>query len=198
MITIQPTTQPATAAVVAPTAQPDLYVCPFTVIEDNAEQLPWTFQGVVIGGRHWLVKRQRRSLDTGDYSIAGHESFITVERKSPQDLVGSVTAGHARFLREHERMAGMVEAGGFACLVCEGSLDEIDDELRQSDRRGSAETLMGCLASWPMKFRTPWFFAGDRRRAELLAFRLMLKWWLENVGEEAPRQPQPASRSDRT
>ena len=182
MITIPPRAQSPAAAVVAP-APPDLYVCPFTVLESNAEQLPWTFQGIVISRRQWIVKRKRQHMKTADYSVEGYESFLAIERKSATDLVGSVTAGHSPLEREHERMAGIIQAGGFACLVCEGSLSEIDEELRRDGRHGAAETLMSCVASWPMKFKTPWFFAGDRRRAELLAFRLLWKWWNENVGE---------------
>ena len=79
-----------------PAAPPDLYVCPFVVLQDNSEQLPFTFQGIVISGKQqWIVKRQRCELKTGDYSIAGLSHLYTVERKSPDDLVGSVCGGHA-------------------------------------------------------------------------------------------------------
>jgi len=42
---------------------------------------------------------------TGDYSIVGQEHRIAIERKSVEDFLGSITAGNARFRREHERMA---------------------------------------------------------------------------------------------
>jgi hypothetical protein len=189
MITIGPKIA-AQDLVALPPAVAEIDVCPFVVIEDNNEQLPWTFQGIVIANRQAIVKRVRQSLHTGDYSIEGYDGFVCIERKSPADLVGSITRGHVRFQAEHERMAGMVQAGGFACLVCEASLSDLDDELRRDGRHAAAETLWGTVASWPMKFRTPWLFAGDRRRAEVLAFRLLRRWWDQNVGQrKASEEP---------
>jgi ERCC4-type nuclease len=46
----------------------------------------------------------RQGLKTGDYSIRGYEEHICFERKSVQDLVGTLIGGHERFLREMERM----------------------------------------------------------------------------------------------
>lgn len=46
----------------------------------------------------------RQGLKTGDYSIKGYEDAICFERKSVQDLVGTLIGGHERFLREMERM----------------------------------------------------------------------------------------------
>ena len=46
----------------------------------------------------------RQGLKTGDYSIQGYENAICFERKSVQDLVGTLIGGHERFLREMERM----------------------------------------------------------------------------------------------
>ena len=50
------------------------------------------------------VSSVRGTLKTGDYSIQGYEDTICFERKSVQDLVGTLTSGHTRFLREMERM----------------------------------------------------------------------------------------------
>lgn len=46
----------------------------------------------------------RGTLKTGDYSIQGYDDTICFERKSVQDLVGTLIGGHERFLREMERM----------------------------------------------------------------------------------------------
>jgi len=171
MITIQPTySSPAPSNL-------ELYVCPFTVLESSAEQQPWTFDGIVIAGQQWIIKRKRQYMRTADYSIEGHENAILIERKNPDDLVGSVLGGHKRLEAEHERMAEVVRAGGFACLVCEGDYGAIDDRLRLEGRDRAADTLQGCYASWPMRFGTPWFFCGTRRHAEIVAFRILWKAW---------------------
>ena len=50
------------------------------------------------------VSSVRGTLKTGDYSIQGYDDAICFERKSVQDLVGTLIGGHERFLREMERM----------------------------------------------------------------------------------------------
>lgn len=188
MITIhQPLpARPAASPAITP---PDLYVCPFTAAVDTREQAPWTFQGITVGGRQWIVKRQTQTLQTGDYSIVGCEDRICIERKSPEDLLGTITAGNARFRAEHERMQAMVKADGeglghFACVIVEGCLAAICDELDSptSGRRVTAETVLGITAAWPQRYGVHWFFAGDRRRAELLAFKVLWKFW-DEVGK---------------
>ena len=78
-------------------------------------------------------------------------------------------------------MAEIVQSGGFACVVIEGSLSAICEELDGDDsRRMTGDMVIGVAASWPMRFGVPWFFCGDRRHAELLAFRIMAKWWGQN------------------
>src|SRR5580704_7639874 len=104
----------------------ELYVCPWTVIVDTREQAPWGFTGMELGRKLVVVKKERRALNTGDYSIVGIENKVCIERKSADDLVGSVCGGHARLQREHERMAEMVVAGGSACLIVEGCYSQID------------------------------------------------------------------------
>ena len=69
-----------------------------TIIEDSREQSPLQFEGL----RGIDVIRQ--GLKTGDYSIQGYEDKICFERKSVQDLVGTLIGGHTRFLREMDRM----------------------------------------------------------------------------------------------
>lgn len=159
----------------------ELEVCPFVVTADTREQSPWTFQGIVIERQQLIVKQERRTLQTGDYSIVGHENQIVIERKSAADLLGSITAGNARFRREHERMGSIVDNCGFACVIIEGNLAAICDELDDPNggRQISSNTVLGVVATWPRRYRVPWFFAGDRRRAELLGFRIFWKWYWE-------------------
>ncbi|KYG01797.1 hypothetical protein BE21_55895 [Sorangium cellulosum] len=80
-----------------------------TVIVDTREQRPWTF-----GGAFHL---ERATLPAGDYSLAGFETSVAIERKSLDDFVQSVTWERSRFLRECERLRSyelktiLVEAG---------------------------------------------------------------------------------------
>lgn len=69
-----------------------------TIVQDSREQTPLSFHN--FRG----IETIRQGLKTGDYSVLGHESEICFERKSVQDLVGTLIGGHERFLREMERM----------------------------------------------------------------------------------------------
>ena len=74
---------------------------------------------------------------------------------------------------------GDEEAGGFACVIIEGCLAAICDDLDSptSERRLSSGVVLGITATWPRRYGVPWFFAGDRRMAELLGWRILYKWY---------------------
>ena len=61
------------------------------IIIDTREQKPLKFTG------HETITRK---LDEGDYNIAELEDKIVIERKSLQDLYGSIIQDHARFKKE--------------------------------------------------------------------------------------------------
>ncbi len=82
-----------------------------TIVIDSREQDPlaFTFPTITTG------------LPTGDYSVAGLEDDFAVERKSIPDLVGSLTSGRERFMRELQRLL----AYPFRRLLVIGSEEEI-------------------------------------------------------------------------
>lgn len=51
------------------------------ITRDNREQNPYTF-------RSWDVEIRQDALPAGDYSLAGFEDRVAVERKNLDDLVG--------------------------------------------------------------------------------------------------------------
>src|SRR5262245_32131111 len=89
----------------------DRFLCPYTVVIDSDEKLPYTFLGIKsdarAGGRVLAVPLMRRGLRTGDYSLRGYESRVAVERKSPQDLYGTIGGRRACFQRELARLNEM-------------------------------------------------------------------------------------------
>lgn len=98
---------------------------PFRIIRDTREQLPYSFHGLKTdadkGNKPLLIQTIDRHLKTGDYSIDGLESQVTVERKSLSDLYGTLTHGRAAFIRELERMQEME----FSAVVVEASWDGV-------------------------------------------------------------------------
>ena len=77
-----------------------------TVVVDSREQCPLTFPNLptVIG-----------TLTTGDYSIAGLENIISVERKNLDDLLACIGRDRDRFKAELQRL----RAYRFRLLVVE-------------------------------------------------------------------------------
>ena len=73
------------------------------IIQDTREQRPLSFDGLHIRGVPKLDVVVHK-LDVGDYSVQGLEDKLFIERKSAQDLYGTLFQGRERFQREMERM----------------------------------------------------------------------------------------------
>ena len=82
------------------------------IIVDTREQLPLSFTG------HETI---RRKLYEGDYNIAELEDKIVIERKTLQDLYGSIVQDHDRFKAEILRAK---EKNKTFYIFLEGSLEE--------------------------------------------------------------------------
>lgn len=79
-----------------------------TAIIDTREQTP-----APLSPMRW----RRGTLVTGDYSVAGLEDVVAIERKSASDMLGCIGRDRERFDREIQRLLGypcraiVVEAG---------------------------------------------------------------------------------------
>lgn len=120
------------------------------IIIDNREQTPLTFE-------HFPSRCG--TLQSGDYSLAGHEGRFTVERKSVADLIGSLTAGRERFERECHRLRGY----DFARLLIVGHPDDVPAHL--SRRKTTAKAVLGSLAAFEVRYRLPVVWEPSERRA---------------------------------
>lgn len=84
------------------------------VIVDTREQQPLRFS---------RLASQSGTLQTGDYSFAGGEEHLAIERKSVADLVGCcVGDSRDRFFRELHRLRGFA----FRRLLVIGAREEIE------------------------------------------------------------------------
>ncbi len=100
------------------------------------------------------METKRQKLDSGDYSIAGAESQIAIERKSVNDFLSSITWEHERFEREVKRLSRLFYAG----IVVEGRLDEV----RQTERLGrriNANAISETVASWSIRYGVHFHFS---------------------------------------
>lgn len=134
------------------------------VIIDTREQRPYTFQ-------RWSPYCVTRTLKTGDYSVFDHETEISVERKSLSDFLGSVGRGHARFMREMERLAL------FRCrlLVIESSSHSILRPASHGYSRLKTQHVIGSLMKITVDLQIPVYFADTRRFGEELTYSFLLR-----------------------
>lgn len=119
----------------------------FTILVDSREQQPLKFSAE--------ARIEVRGLTLGDYSVRGLERFITVERKSVDDLLLSLTQERQRFEREISLMRSIP----FRSLVVEGVLADILSGRYRS--RATPRSVLASLASWSGKYCLPVVFAGD-------------------------------------
>lgn len=135
---------------------------PVRVEIDRREQLPWTFAGEdveVIGA----------TLPTGDYRLAEHPGCV-IERKSPSDLLGCMTAGRDRFERELARLDEL----DHAAVVVEGDLGEL---LSGAHSQIHPSSVVGSLVAWSQRFPgVHWWMMPSRRWAERMALRILLRY----------------------
>ena len=144
------------------------------ILIDSREQQPFTFGG--------QIATQKAALQTGDYSILGLESEVSVERKSLQDLIGSLGKGRDRFDRELDRLSKFHTRA----LVCEGSWAElIDGQYRgQMNPKAAYGSVMGIIA-----MGIPVVMANSRKGAERACYAILRiaynrwQWRLRNFAK---------------
>jgi len=174
---------------------------PYTlhVRQDDREKVPLILSPP-LPREHLRVAR----LWTGDYTLYGTQSrvcevevagphpldnVVSIERKRPAELFHTVGKGRRRFLAELTRLAAINRAGGYACILVEGTLASIYRLARDTDilaeRRVSPATVVASLASWSVHHGVPVWFAGGQEEAARLALDLLAAA-AEKVGWKGP------------
>ncbi len=119
---------------------------------DTREQEPYGFDAS-------RVTTVRCALSAGDYSLAGRETQVAVERKTLQDFVSTVVHARERFARELRRLASY----DLACVVVEASMEDV---LAHRYRSGAhPHALFGATLSIIVDHRVPVFFCSNRQIA---------------------------------
>lgn len=163
-------------------------LCPFTIVFDTRENAPFSFRGIRCDADHagkvWVIPTVRATLQSGDYSIVGFESQISIERKSHEDLYGTLSRDHERFVRELERL----RTYAYSEVVVEASYAKILTPPANS--RVSPKAISRGIQSLKLRFpTTQWTLAPDRRFAEVYTFQILMKFW-----EHRQREKRAAER----
>lgn len=140
-----------------------------TVLIDSREKASW--------GVAPMLKKEA-TLQTGDYSIAGLESHIAIERKSLDDLLGCIGGGRDRFERELDRLRA------YPCryVIVEANWGDI--ELGSYRSKVHPNAAMGSICAW-MARGIPFVFAGRSDRAAKIACRIMYRYACDRAREAA-------------
>jgi ERCC4-type nuclease len=106
------------------------------------------------------------SLVTGDYSVKGLETIITVERKSLPDLLACIGQERERFDREVLRMLA------YPCraIVVEATWDDLEQGEWRS--QVSPAAAVGSVLGW-IAAGVPVIMSGDHARAGRYVSRLL-------------------------
>lgn len=146
----------------------DLRPGDITVICDTRERTPPAID--------LLLPVVRGKMQTGDYTVAGLEHLVCVERKSLQDLVMCVGRERPRFDRCIERMRGFQ----LAVLVIEASESTV--ELKQYRGEVDPNAVLGSVHSWRAKgINIDW--AGNSQTAAIHISRTLFAFARERYRE---------------
>lgn len=153
---------------------------PFVVIIDTREQCPYRFESIVADVREDPLRRPisiayvRRFLPQGDYSIVGYESAVAVERKSIEDLFGTLAHGRRRF---EDEMLRLQSEATFAAIVVEAEWSDILSSPPRFSKL-NPKTVFRTALSWQQRFpRVHWLMMPGRTAGEIATYRILEKFW---------------------
>jgi DNA excision repair protein ERCC-4 len=153
---------------------------------DRREQLPYSFNNSVF-------EMVPSTLKSGDYSLVGFEDRYTLERKSLSDLLGSLTQGRERFIREMLR----VRTYEFSALILECTWSDIlvgNWPLLHGRpcSRVHPASIRGTLIAFSTRY-TQVCYAGDRLGGQQMASDILRRLWLDARADSASRSERRAA-----
>ena len=137
-----------------------------TILVDTREQSPLPFVN---------CPSETGTLATGDYSVRGFEDEFTVERKSLDDLAGSVTHDRDRFERELVRMRGYP----FRRLLIVGTVEDLEAHRYQS--RAEPRAILASVTAFEIRYGLPVAFCPTTAAAALQVERWALYFLRERL-----------------
>ena len=186
-------------------------VVPFTVVIDVNEGAPYQFTGIKGRSKNgvklpqiirtvkkpmYLMGRDTWGTGLADYSIDGLEELIQIERKSIDDLFGTLGGRRENFEREISRLNDQCKV---AAVMIEGSYAHISNFREHGPEPAS---VIGTMISWAQRYpNVHWIPAGSRDMAERLTFRMLERFWLdreEKIKQDAKSQKSPKTTASKT
>lgn len=147
-------------------------LCPFTVIRDTREQSPWCFRSLRTdassGRKPIVVHVEDIGIPTGDYSLKGQHTTISIERKEKGDLFHCMGSDRERFENQVRRLNELKH--GYVVVECDWPsvfAGHPRSELKP-------KVIHRTVISWEIKYpNVSWWFCPTRSFAEATAFRIL-------------------------
>jgi ERCC4-type nuclease len=130
------------------------------VVVDTREKVPWEFDAA-------LFEIVHAGLPAGDYSLAGLEDRLAIERKSLGDFVGTVIGQWLRFRKELNRLSGY----DCAAIAIEANLEQIFEHRYESE--ATPASILGRMNAIFLETGIPCFLCGPRLQAAEMAARFL-------------------------
>lgn len=134
---------------------------------------------------NWIAGQRRKALKTGDYTVAGMEQLLSLERKSLADLVACTVTYRERFLASCARLAEFQ----WKAILIEATLEDIKGGFGQFDIPSGVHpnAVTGTLDAIEAKFGIPILYTSTFRplateRAASWLSKHFTYWWLEQNG----------------
>ncbi len=155
------------------------------VVVDSREQEPYSFSDRVV--------TVRRALPAGDYSLAGLEQSVAIERKSAEDFVHTLIRERERFRRELLKLATYERY----CIVVEAGMGDILAGIYRSGCHPSS--VFGAAMSIIVDYGVPIYFCSNRQCAcrfvEDYLLRCHRRYQVSCLQQQQPSEPNSGERS---
>ncbi len=152
------------------------------VLVDTREREPFPLHA---NHPNWIGGERRATLKTGDYTLEGMESLLSLERKSLADLVACTVTYRRRFIATCGRLARF----RWKAILVEATCEDIKGGFRQFDIPSEVHpnSICGTLDAIEAKFGIPVIYASTvqdlaTERAASWLSKHFTYWWLEEHG----------------
>lgn len=172
---------------------PGEVLCPFKIVVDSHEQLPYTFHGLRTtkdeGDKLIQIETITHGLHVGDYAIDGMPGGIIIERKSKEDMFKSIVD------RDNckRRLGLMSDDFVTAHWIVECELTEV---YRDPPSQYNPTALMRSVWAWNQRYpKVHWHWVPGRRFGEQLTFRLLERYYTDSQRTDDRRSHQVSTRT---
>ena len=137
------------------------------ILTDTREQKPYTF-------KKYPVQTERATLAAGDYSLAGFQARVAVERKSLDDLIGCLTGkDRERFEKE------LARAGSYERFAVVSESDTQDVSAGHYTSNMEPHAALQSITAFYIRYGIPFLFCGNRDSAEYVTYSILQKYYYE-------------------